>query len=73
MKKVYAVTVDYLTTCTINVLAEDAERAESRVVEMFEDVEGQRFLMKKMAANVPDGLEIAMVEEATPDWDIIAE
>ena len=66
--KSYDVTVDYITTATLTVSAADEEQAEELVQAYIESERGQDDLLRRMAVtrNVPDGFEIAMVEEAGP-------
>lgn len=73
MKHVYDVTIDYVTTCKVSILAENGDVAEKAVNDLISSrAEGfiDMVLERCMHANVPDGLEIAYVSEHVPDCDL---
>jgi len=76
-KNEYLVTVDYVTCAHIIVGASDEEEAEELVERYIGTKAGQDDLLRRMNVNrnVPDGFEIAYVEEATThidlyEWDV---
>jgi len=77
MSENYLVTVDYVACAHIIVCAKDEEEAEELVERYIATKDGQEDLLRRINANrnVPDGLEVAYVEEASPtpdlyEWDV---
>lgn len=62
----YCVTVDYTTTASVYVEAEDEEKAMETVEAFIETEKGQEHMLRLMDANrnLPDGLEVYGAEEA---------
>jgi len=76
-KNSYMVTVDYVACAHIVVCAKDEEEAEELVERYIATRDGQEDLLRRINVNrnVPDGFEIAYVEEAEPsidlyEWDV---
>lgn len=76
-KNNYMVTVDYLAYTRIVVSANDEDEAQELVERYIATRDGQEDLLRRIDANrnVPDGLEVAYVEEAVPhvdlyEWDV---
>ena len=77
MSKSYTVTIDYVACTNIVVCAKDEDDAAELVERYIATRDGQEDLLRRINANrnVPDGFEIAYVEEAKPridlyEWDV---
>lgn len=71
-KSNYMVTVDYVACTCIVVSANDEDEAQELVERYIATRDGQEDLLRRIDANrnVPDGFEIAYVEEAVPHVDL---
>ena len=66
----YSVTVDYITTATIIVEAQDESMAEAIVEEQFDILSGINRLLSRMQRNYPDGFSIEGIEEADGEAEV---
>lgn len=76
-KSNYMVTIDYVACTHIVVSANDEDEAQELVERYIETRDGQEDLLRRIDVNrnVPDGFEIACIEEVVPyvdlyEWDV---